>query len=147
MLLMTMLLYSIAASEPVRIEDVAPLAQELLLRHGVTDDVESAAFLVRAADQALSLEHWPRLRTFRSSHWNGALPDGVVGVIHTHPTYLPFPSEQDLKEAQRLGMPFYVVSRNSLCVAHPADGVSCTREVPWVPHIGRQRNAEQRVIR
>lgn len=139
MLLMTMLLYSLAASEPVRIEDVAPLAQELLLRHGVADDVESAAFLVRDAGRALSLEHWPRLRTFRSSHWNGALPDGVVGVIHTHPTYLPYPSEQDLKEAQRLGMPFYVVSRSALCAADPAGGVSCTREVPWVPHIGGKK--------
>jgi len=113
--------------------NVEVLAVELLRLNGDTDHVELAAFVVRGKNGELELVHWPppARGVFRAAHWDGPLPSGVVGVIHTHPWTIPRPSRQDEWEARRLAMPVYVVSRTSLCVAASAGGVSCSRIKTW----------------
>lgn len=89
---------------------------------------ERAAFVVLGPGGGLELVHWPPPRPDmrRSVNWSGLMPSGVVAVIHTHPSQVPRPSRQDLAEARRLAMPFYVVSRSSLCVAGSDGGISCS---------------------
>ena len=109
------------------------LAVQLLRLNGDTDHVERAAFLVRNERGALELVHWPvpALGVYRAAHWAGPLPAHVIGVIHTHPWQIPRPSRQDQQEARRLALPFYVISRTSLCVAGGEGGVQCERIRTW----------------
>jgi hypothetical protein len=108
---------------------VETLAVDLLRQNRDPEHGELAGFVVEGFDGALKLLQWPvpAKQPLRAANWLGQLPDRVVGVIHTHPRDLPRPSSQDAAEARRLGLPFYVVSQWSLCVAN-ADGlVSCRR--------------------
>jgi|ERR1043165_5545497 proteasome lid subunit RPN8/RPN11 len=104
--------------------DVKPLAQDLLRQRGIFEDIEVAAFVVRAEDGTLDLVHWPR-GDYRQAHWEGLMPDHVVAVMHTHPWQVPRPSVQDAAEAHRLQLPFYVVSRPRLCVVGTDGAISC----------------------
>ena len=120
-------------SADVVAEDALRLAPAVLARSGPDDNDESAAFLVRAPDNnAVSLVHWPAQRGFRKAQWTGPMPRGVIGVIHTHPSWLPRPSAQDVAEAERLGLPFYVVSRAAFCSVAPGKKITCSQDVPWV---------------
>jgi hypothetical protein len=100
------------------------LAADLVRRNGVEEDLERAAFLGRDADGNLFLWEW-QSRRFRTAVWSGAIPEGVFAVIHTHPVRLPRPSPQDVSEASRIGMPIYVATRVTLCVAQPSGEVRC----------------------
>lgn len=110
---------------------LAPLAAEVLHRVGPSDDYEAAAFVVQGEDGSLSLLHWPAQRTVRTAQWPGPVPADVVAVIHSHPAKQPRPSRQDVAEATRLGVPFYVVSRGAFCRADTDGDVRCARTVPW----------------
>lgn len=107
--------------------DVETLAVDLFRQNRDPEFGELAGFVIRGMDGALELVPWPAppktLR--RAANWYGPLPDRLVAVIHTHPRDLPRPSSQDAAEARRLGIPFYVVSARSLCVAPPGGLVSC----------------------
>lgn len=109
------------------------LAVNLLRMNGDTDHVERAAFLVRDERGALDLVHWPvpARGVYRAAHWNGPLPARVLGVIHTHPWQLPRPSRQDEQEARHLAIPFYVISRTSLCVTDGHGMAQCERIRTW----------------
>jgi proteasome lid subunit RPN8/RPN11 len=109
----------------VSLFQIGVLSNAVLQRRGAVEDEEVAAFVVMESDGTVDLHHWPRTRTFRAAHWNGPLPKGAVGIIHTHPTKLPYPSQQDLAEARRLGMPVHVVSRRLLCTAQVTGAVRC----------------------
>lgn len=109
---------------------VARVALELLEHAGAADDMERAAFIVRTPAGALELTYWPSRGVYAAT-WRGPMPRNVVGVIHTHPKLRPLPSAQDRAEASRLGLPFYVVSRGALCVAH-AGRVHCADRIPWL---------------
>jgi proteasome lid subunit RPN8/RPN11 len=50
----------------------------------------------------------------------------MVAVIHTHPGGMPAPSARDIAEAARVGVPFYVATRSSLCVAYSDKRVECS---------------------
>lgn len=104
--------------------DINSLASDLLRQRGSIDDIEVAAFVVRRDDGALDLVHWPR-GDYRKAHWDGVLPDNVIAVMHTHPAQVPRPSAQDVAEARRLRLPFYVVSRPRLCVVDRDGTVTC----------------------
>jgi hypothetical protein len=108
----------------IPLSNIDLLSNELLQRRGRMEDEERAAFLVRRDDGTVALHHWPK-SGFRSARWKGQLPAGVIGVMHTHPVRLPRPSGQDIAEARRLGLPFYVVSRRQLCVADAEGTVTC----------------------
>ena len=119
--------------------DVARVAEDLLRTLGPSDeDYEIAAFVVRDPGGALVLQMWPN-RKFRSATWSGPKPKDLLAVIHTHPIGRRLPSRRDIAEAKRLGVPFYVVSRVSLCVAEVTDGVRCASRVPWMGRSGKQK--------
>lgn len=126
----------IGADEPRRVLDDASLGRlgrEILDRLGTEDDVEVAAFVVRRPGSgAVALVHWPNQRRFRTAQWRGAVPEGVIAVIHTHPHRIPLPSPADAAEARKLGLPFYVVSRGALAVVHPDGAVERASVVPWL---------------
>ncbi len=82
---------------------------------------ERAAFLVMEADRSLQCRDWPATHEFREARWVGPLPEGVVAVAHTHPLSFPDPSDQDLSEARRLGIPIFVLTPKIVTVAH-SDG-------------------------
>ena len=124
---------------------IEALAAELVRRNGVDDDFERGAFLIRDGEGNAIVHEWPT-RGFRTASWDGPLPEGVFAVIHTHPVRMPRPSHQDLSEAARLGMPFYVATRTSLCVARPDRVVECRSAEPRakkrrVPAAGHDRLA------
>jgi hypothetical protein len=84
-------------------------------------NTERAAFLVVQADRSLECRDWPATHGFREARWVGPLPEGVVAVAHTHPQSFPDPSDQDLSEARRLGIPIFVLTPKIVTVAH-SDG-------------------------
>src|SRR5256885_12641049 len=67
-------------------------AWDLLARggYGYRDD-EQAAFIVRDGDEHRFVA-WPAQRMYHSATFNGAWPENVVAIIHTHPNNAPSPS-------------------------------------------------------
>ena len=131
-LAVVLLFFAGVSSSVLPANDALRLAQEVLERSGPDDDDESAAFLVRTPDNELTLVHWPTQRNYRKIQWRGPMPPGVIGIIHTHPARLPRPSAQDITESERLGLPFYVVSRASFCSVAPGQEITCSKTVPWI---------------
>lgn len=106
------------------------LAWDLLDRNGAEEDFERGAFIVRAADGDLSLIEWPASHLFRRARWTGVLPENVIAVMHTHPLHMPRPSLIDIAESRRTGLPFYVVTRMTLCRVDPDRRVHCSSAKP-----------------
>ncbi len=106
------------------------LAHEMVAQIAPDDDLERAAFVIRAGD-SFELLHWPYQARKRTAQWLDPMPENVVAVIHTHPRRIPLPSAQDVKSARTLGLPFYVVSRGSLAVADASGRVLRAKAVPW----------------
>jgi hypothetical protein len=55
--------------------------------------------------------------------WKANLPASTIAIFHTH--WIggsPWPSPQDMQEADRLQIPIYVISRRDLCVYEPTGG-------------------------
>jgi len=92
---------------------------------------ESAAFLVLHPDGTLQCINWPSTGDFKQAHWSGPLPDGVVASAHTHPLSSPFPSPQDISEAQRVRMPIFVLTPNMINVVHVDGRVETLTYKTW----------------
>lgn len=96
----------------------SPEAREALrdMRLGAGDgdrDLEVAAWL--ACDgAACRLVPWPASREFRRATWRGAVPDGAIAIVHTHPAPLPWPSHADRRTARATGLPVVVVTTQCL---------------------------------
>ena len=73
-------------------------------------DWERAAFLKLEENGRLSCQVWDSKLNYQRVEWRGRIPDGTVAVIHSHPRTKPDPSEHDVFEAQRLGIPVIVVT-------------------------------------
>jgi len=71
--------------------------------------IEAAAFLIEK-DDAYECRMWSRSVSFHSQEWRGAIPEGAVAIIHSHPKDLPDPSSNDQRLAKRLRMPVFVVT-------------------------------------
>ena len=69
---------------------------------------EAGAFLIED-ERGLTCQRWPE-RGRRRVTWRGPLPRGVMAIAHTHPGNAPLPSRHDREEAERLRIPFIVVS-------------------------------------
>ncbi|HKA18762.1 MAG TPA: hypothetical protein VKN18_10755 [Blastocatellia bacterium] len=55
--------------------------------------------------------------------WKANLPASTIAIFHTHWNGVsPWPSPQDMQEADRLQIPIYVISRRDLCVYEPTVG-------------------------
>ena len=104
---------------------LSQFALEILKQAGPVEEMEVAAFIVRADDGTLSLRSWPNQRRFRTAQWSGPLPADAIAIIHSHPVTMPLPSAMDRREAERLQIPIYAVSRGSLCKADVRGEVQC----------------------
>jgi hypothetical protein len=86
------------------------------------DEAEIGAFIIRRADGELSCLLWPPTYSRRSTRYDGAMPPGVVAIVHTHPLHFAHPSRADVEVARRIGLPSYVVSRSGVYVIDPSSG-------------------------
>jgi hypothetical protein len=75
---------------------------------------EEAAFLIRNAAGATFFLHWPSDGELNQATWNGPIPAGTVAILHTHPNYLPLPSNRDIRVARTIAIPVYVITRNRI---------------------------------
>lgn len=93
---------------------------------------EEAAFLVRDEDRDVVCVRWPSSAKQKEQNYRGPVPADTIAIVHSHPLALRRPSANDRAEARRVGLPFYVVSRDSLWVAEP-DGTlrELFRERNW----------------
>jgi hypothetical protein len=83
-------------------------------------DTERAAFIVERADGSLGCLLWPALHLFDQEAFHGAIPAGTLAIVHTHPVSAgERPSNQDQREAERLGVPIYVLSLRGVYKASP----------------------------
>lgn len=95
-------------------------------RYGQTTK-EHAAFLVSDSRGGLELVRWAwGAETLRASY-RGAIPEGTIAIVHTHPNTSPNPSGDDVATARRLGIPVYVLTRSAVT---RTDGVR-TETVAW----------------
>ena len=85
---------------------------------------ERAAWIVRQSDGKLSSVRWPHLGARYKITWKYQLPRQTLAQVHTHPrTASPQPSDEDRRQAMRLGLPIYVISRKGIWVVNP-DGTT-----------------------
>ena len=73
---------------------------------------EQAMFIVRGTDGRLSFVRWDSLAVPRHARWDGPVPAGVVAIVHTHPNAMPRPSSTDIRTAQLIDLPVYVVTHS-----------------------------------
>jgi hypothetical protein len=95
--------------------DVTAAFDALLARaaYGLRND-ERAGFLILDASGRFHLEDWPATGRYRAEHWEGPIPVGTVAVVHTHPAGDPFASPHDCLEAERIGIPIFVLTPRSV---------------------------------
>jgi len=117
----------LATLHPPELPDrvLSEFALEILKQAGPVEELEVAAFIMRSDDGTLSLRSWPNQRRFRTAQWSGPLPPAAIAIIHSHPVTMPLPSTMDRREAERLRIPIYAVSRGSLCKADIRGEVQC----------------------
>ncbi|MBV8543496.1 MAG: hypothetical protein JO088_02025 [Acidobacteria bacterium] len=87
-----------------------------LLRHarfGISNS-EEAAFLIRNAAGATFFLRWRSDGELNQATWSGPMPAGTVAILHTHPIYLPLPSNRDMRVAREAAIPVYVITRNRI---------------------------------
>jgi proteasome lid subunit RPN8/RPN11 len=87
-----------------------------LLRHARfgMSNTEEAAFLIRNAAGATFFLHWRSDGELNQATWTGPIPAGTVAILHTHPNYLPIPSNRDIRVAREIAIPVYVITRNRI---------------------------------
>jgi hypothetical protein len=97
-------------------------------------DTERAAFIIGHEDGSLSCQLWPPMNRYHQEVFHGSLPSGTLAIIHTHPNGSPRPSVEDQLEADRLGIPIYVLTRREVFKAEPGQTVatSVVRRQWWL---------------
>lgn len=97
---------------------------------------EEAAFIVDDADDAIACVRWPSSAAHHQLSYRGPVPAATVAIVHSHPLALRQPSVNDRAEAKRVGLPFYVVTRDSIWVAQPDGRLrELLREAGWWRHV------------
>lgn len=82
-------------------------------------ETERAMFVTRDDDGQLQSQLWPATYERRKASFRGAVPPNTVGIAHTHPNGMPEPSQHDVDEAQRTGLPIFVITRTSIARVDP----------------------------
>jgi hypothetical protein len=90
-------------------------------RYGSFDRFERAAFIVDRGNGELECIVWQLSNERERATFRGAIPAGTIAIIHTHPFNMPWPSDQDEKEAHRLGIPIYALTPLTVTKAEPAE--------------------------
>ena len=83
---------------------------------------ERAAFIVRGDDGRFRLEFWPARNDYHAARWRGTIPSGTIAIAHTHPIEHPEASAHDCSEAQRIGVPIFVLTPESVILISASDG-------------------------
>jgi hypothetical protein len=78
-------------------------------RYGCVN-TEEAAFLIRDAHGSTFFLRWRANGELNRATWHGPLPAGTVAIVHTHPNWLPMPSNIDARVARETSLPVYVVT-------------------------------------
>ena len=82
-------------------------------------EAEIAAFVAIDRSGAYRLIRWRNSARSRWQSFTGALPARTIGIVHTHPNGWARPSAGDRREARRLGLPIFVVTRWEIWAAEP----------------------------
>jgi hypothetical protein len=111
-----------AGWNPLRHPEIAGCMGWLLARSQFGEGDEQAAFIVLGDDGRFACLPWRDNDAHsHGARYKGRIPQGTVAVAHTHPVGLTEPSRQDRKEADRLDVPFIVVSPGSVTMARPRE--------------------------
>lgn len=86
---------------------------------GLSGAAEHAAFIIDRGDGVLDCMPWPHTHAYLSEVYHGPIPAGTIAVVHTHPAVRPFPSNDDVDEASRIGLPIYVLTISGVRKAEP----------------------------
>jgi hypothetical protein len=100
-------------------------------RYGFSN-MEQVAFIVRDHNGALDCVLWPSSGEPDSGRWEGAFPEGVVAIAHTHPNWLPIPSSLDARTATRTHTPVYVVTRTQIYMTAGGEPIALAKS-DWKP--------------
>ena len=76
---------------------------------------ETAAFLIEE-EGGVACVIWPRMAWIRSQNFQGSIPPQTIAIVHTHPPGEGKPSFNDIREAERLLLPIFVITRSSIRV-------------------------------
>ncbi|HEX7828447.1 MAG TPA: Mov34/MPN/PAD-1 family protein [Thermoanaerobaculia bacterium] len=87
--------------------------------HTAAKDTERALFLTRDDAGNLDYKLWPATQQRRKASYRGPVPPNTVAIAHTHPHGMPKPSQHDINEAARTGLPIYVITRTSIARVDP----------------------------
>ena len=95
--------------------DVAACSEKVLELgwYGMVD-WERAAFLRLRADGTFACDVWGSKLKYQRVDWSGPIPEGTVALVHSHPRSKPNPSQQDIRESERIGIPVIVVTPESV---------------------------------
>jgi hypothetical protein len=74
---------------------------------------ERAAFVIRRNERIYCLA-WKPSPEPDMARWDGPLPEGTIAIVHTHPNWLPMPSNVDARTARETRLPVYVVTRSRI---------------------------------
>ncbi|HEX6097841.1 MAG TPA: hypothetical protein VF432_16060 [Thermoanaerobaculia bacterium] len=110
----TLLCLGALQNEPVYDPAVRAALWQLMgeTRYGFAE-TEEALFIVREGGR-LSFVRWPSVKLPHHARWEGAWPRGVVAIAHTHPNWLPQPSQLDVRTSLGRNVPVYVVTRTRI---------------------------------
>jgi hypothetical protein len=114
-------------------------------RYGSFDRTERAAFIVDRGNGEIECIAWPMSNEREKATFNGAIPTGTIAIIHTHPINCPWPSEQDKREAHRLGIAIYALTPLAVTKAVPSEaGPLQVLKGPWLDSLQRGYRCKQR---
>ena len=94
-------------------------------RYGMSDR-EEAAFLIRNRNGAIFFLRWQRSDLPDRAEWRGPIPAGTVAILHTHPNWLPSPSNLDARVALKTEVPVYVITRTRISLTEGGKPVIVT---------------------
>jgi proteasome lid subunit RPN8/RPN11 len=106
--------------DPLQHREIVACVDALLARSHFGKGTEQAAFIVLTEKREFACVPWrTHETTSHSARYRGRIPQGTVAIAHTHPASSPEPSRQDQREADRVDVPFLVVSAENVVVVRP----------------------------
>ncbi|HLJ75037.1 MAG TPA: Mov34/MPN/PAD-1 family protein [Thermoanaerobaculia bacterium] len=117
-------LFLAAALDPVFDSPAGLMCSRYLMwsnRFGSFDRVERAAFIIDRGDGEIRCVMWPDADQHERASFRGSIPPGTIAIIHSHPLNVPWPSNQDIREARRLGIAIYALTPTSVTKALPSN--------------------------
>ena len=107
-------------------------------------ETERSAFITQSGDNR-NCELWPWTAGYRTETYKGQRPPGTIAVAHTHPNSAdPQPSDGDRRNANKVNLPFYTVTRKGIYKYDPATGQTTREEdASWVKRAKKTRTGHK----